>query len=276
MQETALDDDLRRLTSGIIAIDGHLGAGKTWVADRLGQRHGLPVVHVDDYLLPGRRAYVAALRLTELAATLGRHRGKIIIEGVCLLDVLARVGREPALHLFVHDDRAARGSTHPVAGEVTDYVSRTNAPRKAKRAFTMKPCSPTNQYDVEITYLKLRALLSCTFATGGIAALLVGALLLATGADAPPSTLLVVGGLPLTVVGLGLAALASSLLWVLLAYAARPAPPPPRPTVEREPRIAEPLHLADRPADLQAPRIDIPSSTLRVSETAADAEQRWP
>ncbi len=269
MNEAVLDDDLRRISAGIIAIDGHLGAGKTSLANRLGRRHGLPVVHVDDYLQRGRRRYVAALRLADLADAIGRHGGRLIVEGVCLLDVLARLGAKPALHVFLHlDDAAARAAASPVTAEVADYLTRTGACARAHRVLTMRPCSPTNRYDVEIAWLNLRTVLCCALAMGGIAALLVGALLLATDADTPPRTLLVVAGVPLTLAGLGTAVLACAPLWALLAFAARPALPRPAPTLAREPAIVEPLRFEDDPDDLQPARLDLQSATLRMTDTA--------
>jgi hypothetical protein len=89
---TSLEDLVERL-AGVkrIGIDGMNGVRKTSVADFLCQRLGLSAVHTDDFLERNQGGYVNFLRYDELASEL-RSLGQFIIEGVCLLQVLERIG----------------------------------------------------------------------------------------------------------------------------------------------------------------------------------------
>jgi hypothetical protein len=89
---TTLEDLVERLTGTTrIGIDGINGVRKSSVAEFLCQKFGLSTVHTDDFLERNQGGYVNFLRYDELKSKLS-SLGQFVVEGVCLLQVLERVG----------------------------------------------------------------------------------------------------------------------------------------------------------------------------------------
>ena len=85
--------------TSLIGIDGWPGAGKSTLADRLSERLGVRVVHLDSLLDMNRGAFTPNIRYSELEREL-KHR-PLIVEGVCLLEVLSRAAAEPDVLIYV-------------------------------------------------------------------------------------------------------------------------------------------------------------------------------
>jgi len=91
-------------TAEIIAIDGMNGSGKTTVAQELSRRLSFPHVNLDDFLVRNEGAFLPNVKYGELAAHIQGLQARntpAIVEGVCLLDVLARLNlkAEPLIYV---------------------------------------------------------------------------------------------------------------------------------------------------------------------------------
>ena len=87
-----IESHVESTTSGIIAIDGDLGAGKTTLSESLKQKYGIRSVNVDDYLGDRRGEYVHALDLEGLKKSIVNGSSLVIVEGVCILDIFSKIG----------------------------------------------------------------------------------------------------------------------------------------------------------------------------------------
>lgn len=84
-----------------IAIDGDLGAGKSTLALNLALAISARVVHLDCFLLGNGNSYLEQLDYSKLARSLAcKHDRCLIVEGVCLLSALKRVGFEIDFLIF--------------------------------------------------------------------------------------------------------------------------------------------------------------------------------
>jgi hypothetical protein len=109
MHETRNPDEVAELIrtsytpalSGTIAIDGRDGVGKTSLAIVLQNRIGGTLVSLDDFLMENRGGYVPNLKTGKLKAILATAIRPIVIEGVCMLSALERVGHENNLLIYV-------------------------------------------------------------------------------------------------------------------------------------------------------------------------------
>jgi len=107
-------NDLRELTSmaapGVIGIDGAMQQGKTPLAEQLASDLRLPVLHLDSYHSGDGPPYVKKLDVDRLRADLQRGMlpaSDLILEGICLLDVLRIVQtRWKALIFFIPEPRS--------------------------------------------------------------------------------------------------------------------------------------------------------------------------
>ena len=75
-----------------IVIDGDDGAGKTRSAKRLAQLLGAEVIAFDDFLLGNTDPYCEQMDYVALRSKISTGRQKVILEGVCALKVLAKIG----------------------------------------------------------------------------------------------------------------------------------------------------------------------------------------
>ena len=97
---------LRSRGASRIGIDGLNGIGKSTLAGQLAQSIGCEHVAVDDFIEKNRGAYVAHVD-TKRLTTLLAGKGQFVIEGVCLLEVLARLNIK--LDCFIYYKRLQHG-----------------------------------------------------------------------------------------------------------------------------------------------------------------------
>lgn len=85
----------------LIAIDGVPGAGKSTLREQLAKDLGAGEVDLDDFLIRNQGKFVDALRMEDLAAALTSARRPIVASGICMLQVLHRLKREPDALIYV-------------------------------------------------------------------------------------------------------------------------------------------------------------------------------
>ena len=112
---------LRRQGADLIAIDGSFGVGKSTLARALASRLQVKAVHLDDFLIRRRGAYLKNLRLMQLTKCIGRGR-RLILEGICVLQVLELVGRKPDSLVYV---KRMTSSARPKDGGSPEFVDNT-------------------------------------------------------------------------------------------------------------------------------------------------------
>ena len=99
----ALASKLRacQAASGLIGVDGWTGVGKTTLAEGLVGILGGSCYDLDHALTPDQKQYVSALRFPELSEALAQQKRPLFVSGICLLEVLVRVGVSLDAHVYV-------------------------------------------------------------------------------------------------------------------------------------------------------------------------------
>jgi hypothetical protein len=87
--------------SGIIAIDGRDGAGKSCLAKKLQKLIGGGIVSLDHFLKQNQGGYIEYLDQTAIRAAIDGCTAPKILEGVCVLEVLNSVAYEPDVLIYV-------------------------------------------------------------------------------------------------------------------------------------------------------------------------------
>ena len=112
METTSIYELSREITKrrlSIIAIDGHLGVGKTTVANLLSSQLGFECIHLDSYLTYGKSRFVEYLDYSSLEKATSRR--PILIEGICLLEVLKKLNISAELFIYIDGLKAKRQNT---------------------------------------------------------------------------------------------------------------------------------------------------------------------
>ena len=116
----------------IIGIDGRCGAGKTSVACWLGWQLGMPVISLDLYLVSDTKPQ--AWRYAHLARVLASRAESdrpVIVEGVCLCQVLEAIDLEPGFLGWVENAGGPeRSPNDPSEKYVPNYDPIGNADHK--------------------------------------------------------------------------------------------------------------------------------------------------
>lgn len=102
--EELVDEVSPRLRKGdvrFIGIDGKDGSGKSYLARLLSDKATLALISLDNYVEKKKGEYVAHLDFSAIKERLESLSSPVIIEGVCLLDVLERLGVELDIHIYV-------------------------------------------------------------------------------------------------------------------------------------------------------------------------------
>ena len=98
----------------VVGIEGASESGKTTLANYLTTRPREHVVHTDDSCTDGFRGdeYVDGLKLKELEEEFGNipsDSDRIVIEGICLRDTLAKIDTKRTVSLFIYCKRYKHG-----------------------------------------------------------------------------------------------------------------------------------------------------------------------
>ena len=122
---------IRLSEASLIALDGLPGAGKSTLAIRLSADLGVKSVHLDDYLVRNGVGYTDYLEYGEIRRALSVR--PVIVEGVCMLDVLDRMGLRPDQLIYLRAPCSARylDVGHPLVREVNAYGDRARPIEKA-------------------------------------------------------------------------------------------------------------------------------------------------
>jgi len=221
MQAIDLIEFLDEEYKGIIAIDGDLGCGKTKLANELSEKIQIPVLHVDDFLIPNTGRFLDSIKYFDLKKNLKEAGSRVIIEGICLLDVLDKINVKYSKYLFIERKENDPYKNSGLLSEVADYKKRKRLMIDSAKAQFMNNVE-TNQLDVDIAYLKSKTLVAVVLAIGGMTALAVGAYVLTSGISTQDSAVFKILGAEVSAEGIGAVILASSVLWAYFAYLARP------------------------------------------------------
>lgn len=90
--------------SGMIAIDGRNGAGKSCLAKKLHSLIGGGIVSLDKFVQPNERGgFIGYLDQAAIAAAIEQCATPKIIDGVCVLEVLAPMGHKPDVLIYVKE-----------------------------------------------------------------------------------------------------------------------------------------------------------------------------
>ena len=87
--------------SRLIGLDGCDGVGKTGLAKRLVELIDGTVADLDNYLEKGLGFFVEAIRFNSLRADISSAKKPVIVVGVCLLQVLERIGVSPETLIYI-------------------------------------------------------------------------------------------------------------------------------------------------------------------------------
>lgn len=89
---------------GIVTVDGWSGSGKTTLAKSLAGHLGLQRYELDDYLLKHRGGFLEHLdypRLSSALTDVRRVSDPILVDGICVLKVLQRLGLRSDVKVYV-------------------------------------------------------------------------------------------------------------------------------------------------------------------------------
>jgi hypothetical protein len=97
---------LCRFNTGEIAgIEGFMNSGKSYLSNEVGASLSYIVLHTDDYITPGDESlpYIERLDYNKLQLSLNEAlcSSTVVIEGICLRQILARINVAPALFVYV-------------------------------------------------------------------------------------------------------------------------------------------------------------------------------
>jgi uridine kinase len=92
--------------SRLVAFDGFMQSGKTTLARQLAAESGAALVCLDSFVESSRDApdYVGLLKLDEVSEEIAAgftKRSVVIVEGICMVDALDRLGLAPDLMVYV-------------------------------------------------------------------------------------------------------------------------------------------------------------------------------
>ncbi|MGI0025456.1 MAG: hypothetical protein ACREA4_09990, partial [Nitrososphaera sp.] len=212
---------LKEKAAATIGIDGYLGAGKTTVAKTLSRQTGYRCVHLDQYLDPRKGGFLDNLDLATLKMAIEER--PLIIEGLCLLKVLAQLQANVDFLVFVVGLRPDRKELDKkVFDEADMYLQAYRPTQKADVIFNMDRYNSNQSNEIDIAYIKAKTAISIVLAVGGILSILVGALVFVLGLQGGDTALIKVAGVEISAKGVGGVTLGTSAVWAYLAYLARP------------------------------------------------------
>ena len=219
---------IRQSNASLIAIDGLPGAGKTTFAARLSALLTVRTVHLDDYLRRNCIGFTDYLRYNDLQRALLER--PVIVEGVCMLEVLDRLALRPDQFVYLQASSAGQPLTqsHPLVQEVSAYTDRLHPEERANlflvgSGFEPKKCKTRagQKFNIDRYLMKRRSQIALALAGAGMIMLTIGAIFVVAGSSAQGVSLARIGAEDPSLVGTGLTTILMSSLWILLACAAR-------------------------------------------------------
>lgn len=86
----------------LVAIEGFMNSGKSTLAAALAPELGTTVIHTDEFVVPGDESlpYTERLNYERLEASL-RNEFAMIVEGICLRQVLKRINMVPSTYVYI-------------------------------------------------------------------------------------------------------------------------------------------------------------------------------
>jgi hypothetical protein len=108
--QTSLSDLCARLSEldppAVVGLEGFMNSGKSFLADEIGEKLACVVIHTDNFVAPSDESlpYVERLNydLLKLSLSKGASGSSIVlVDGICLRLILARVQVAPALFVYV-------------------------------------------------------------------------------------------------------------------------------------------------------------------------------
>jgi len=85
----------------LLAIDGGLGAGKSYLAESIAACWPGTHLDIDDFVEPLRGVYVDALQTPRLRDAIASADGSVVLGGVCMREVLERACITDAFHVYI-------------------------------------------------------------------------------------------------------------------------------------------------------------------------------
>ena len=119
-----IEPTLRQRGPILIGVDGLDGAGKTSFATWLAWQFGMKVVHLDLYVINGKRPIewrTGDLERT-IDARLGNGGRPLVVEGILLLQALNDIGKTASKLFFV--ELEGNNGSHFLADEISNYMNK--------------------------------------------------------------------------------------------------------------------------------------------------------
>ncbi len=220
---------LQKWPSGLFTIDGYHGAGKSTIACDVASHLGIPLIHLDNYVLPGKGGFLEFIRYPELSAAL--HSRPIILEGVCLLAVVKRLGITPDVHIYIQScspNTATLRGMGPLAAEVLAYHQEFKPADNAEILYVRSentkevPLMKQDSFAVDIAFIQAKTKLALTLAGGGMLTLMIGLAVLLYGVTGQDQTLIKAAAIEISASGVGGVIMITSVIWAFFAYKTRP------------------------------------------------------
>ena len=244
MNINSYDDLAQRLSvfeHGLIGIDGYHGAGKSTIARAVARRLSFACVHLDDFLNGKQGGFVDFIQYDDLESALQPR--PLVVEGVCLLEVLNRLRIIPDVVVYVQPvDRMPSPSKQTQAAvafgrdnassllslEVDQYHRTCRPVERADILYLNREIIPkgslmeSGRSAVDIVFIQAKTKLAMTLAAGGMLSLLVGLVVLMYGVTGSDETQIRLGDLESSAKGLGGVIMTTSVFWAYFAYKTRP------------------------------------------------------
>lgn len=112
----------------IVSIDGNMGAGKSTLAREIVDRLGFEIFDLDSYLsgkVTVGKGYVETICLDPLLRDIQEALSKgcdILVEGVCVLNVLEMIGFSPSVKIYVDEVDFASNSNFALQRSSTEIL----------------------------------------------------------------------------------------------------------------------------------------------------------
>jgi hypothetical protein len=194
---------IRLSGASLIVIDGLPGAGKSTLATSLSARLTIRAVRLDDYLVHDCVGFTDYLRYEDLRRALLRR--SVIVEGVCMLDVLDRPDLRPDQFVYLQAQFAEQhlDRSHPLVREVREvraYTDRSHPAERANLVLYRSECGPKScktpvgrRFSIDAYLMRDRSQISLGLAVADMIMLAIGAIFVVVGSSAHAESLMPAG-----------------------------------------------------------------------------------